>query len=464
MAIHPMDFEIYSHIISTPEMQEIFDERRRIQRWLDIEAALARAQGELGVIPEQAANEIGRKARFDLLDKQAIGASYKKMRQTIMPVLKELKRTCDGDAGQYVHFGATTQDILDTAEVLEAKDALAIIYRDLRELEEKLLELAGRYKETPMIGRTHGQHALPITFGLKVSVWVRECRRHLERIKACAERLLVGQLSGGVGTQAAFGPLAPRIAEKTLACLGLKTPLVTWHSSRDNPAELASVLAMICSTLGKIANEVVQLQKTETGELAEPSSAERVGSSTMPHKRNPFRSQRVVSISRQVKYLAAQAIEYMQQEHERDTRALSAEWIVIPEVCIYTGASLRHMLGIISGLEVYPRRMLKNLHLQKDMILSEWLLFHFGKVLGKMEAHDKLHKLSKSALATGKSLKEAILEDPRLKDLLSPEDVDYLSHPERYLGMSKEIVEQVIARTTADRKTDPVRLTPPPQE
>ncbi len=458
MPSHPIDFEVFGGPAATPQMKQIFAEKRRIQRWLEIEAVLAQVQAELGIIPEQAAAEIARKAELKHIDLKKVRENYLQARHSLVPLLKEFKSACEGGAGQYVHYGATTQDILDTAEILEVKEALNIIYQNLRELEGLLLDLAQKHAATPMIGRTHGQQALPTTFGFKVAVWVCELRRHIQRLLQSAPRLLVGQLSGGVGTFAALGEQGQTVAARTMERLGLGVPPIAWHNSRDNIGELACQLALVMASLGKIANEIFQLQKTEMGELAEPAGEKSVGSSTMPHKRNPVRCQRVVALSRQVRHLANLVVESAGHEHERDVRCLAAEWSAVPEICIYSGAALQHMINIIAGLGVDPERMLANLHIQGEMIQTEWLLFRLAPDLGKMQAHDKLHQLVSVARRSGQSLKAVIQQDDELNKLLSDEDLQFLDQPERYLGLAPEVVAQVVAQTRAEREQDPEGL------
>ncbi|HSH12452.1 MAG TPA: lyase family protein, partial [Desulfurivibrionaceae bacterium] len=283
MPSHPFDFEIQSDLFSTPELTAIFSERQRFSRWLRFEAALAKIQGEMGIIPSAAAAEIAGKANLDSLDLELLRESYRQSRNSLMPLVKGLRRACSGNHGEFVHYGATTQDVIDTAQILELREAFGVIYRDLRRLEEVLLGLADLHRATPMIGRTHGQQALPITFGLKCSGWLAELRRHLERVKNLLPRLLVGQLSGAVGTFAALGQDGREIARRTLAELGLAAPPIAWHNSRDNLAEAAALMAMLTATLEKMASEVFELGKTEVGELFERAPSGKVSSSTMPH-------------------------------------------------------------------------------------------------------------------------------------------------------------------------------------
>ena len=458
MPSHPIDFQINPSVFSTPELAEIFDEKARYQRWLDFEAALARVQGEMGVIPKAAAEEIGSKAKLEHLALDGIHEGYLRSRNSLMPLINGLRKACEKGYGEYVHYGATTQDVLDTAEILELRETVAIIYRDLRALEMICLDLAKKHRSTPMVARTHGQQALPTTLGLKVVIWLTEIRRHIERLKHIFEQIIFGQLGGAVGTMAAFGPQAMEIAGGTLNLLGLKHSKVAWHNSRDNIGEVASVFSLLATTLAKIANEIFQLQKTEIGELREPAPASSVASSTMPHKKNPVICQRIVVLSRHIRYLSGTIVESMAHEHERDARCLWSEWLAVPQLCIYTGTALRYMLDVISGLEVRADRMLENLHVQKALIASEWLLFRLSGTIGKMKSLEKLHELSSEATDTGISFKDAVMNDPEIGPLLTREDLAYLDHPERHIGHALEIVDQAIEDVEGKRANDPEEL------
>lgn len=458
MPSHPIDFEINRGVFCTPELSEIFDERARYQRWLDFEAALAGAQAEMGIIPQEAAQEIARKARLEHLDLEGVHKAYWQSRNSLTPLLGGLRKACANGHGEYVHYGATTQDVLDTAEVLELREAMAIIYRDLRALEQVCLDLTKVHRATPIAARTHGQQALPTTFGLKVAIWLAEIRRHVERLKHVSEGLVFGQLGGAVGTMAALGPDGPEVARRTIALLGLKTSTIAWHNSRDRIGELASLLCLIASTLEKMANEIFQLQKTEIGELAEPSPRKAASSSTMPHKRNPAICERTSVLSRHVRHLTGCIMESIAHEHERDARCLWSEWLAMPQICIYTGTALAYMLDTVSGLEVRAGRMLENLHFQKSLIASEWLLFRLGNVMGKNRALDKLHGLSAAAAQTGRSLKELVQADPETGPLITADDLDALDHPERYIGCTLEMVDNVVEEIEAKRANDPDRL------
>jgi len=458
MPSHPIDFEINPGVFSTPEMAQIFDEKARYQRWLDFEAALARVQGEMGVIPQAAAEEIISKAKLESLDFEGIRKSYFDSRNSLMPLINGLRKVCENGYGEYVHYGVTTQDVLDTAEILELRETLKIVYRDLRALEETCLDLAKKHRLTPMVARTHGQQALPTTFGLKVVIWLGEIQRHIQRVKYIYEDIACGQLGGAVGTMAALGPQAMEIARRTLKLLGLQHSKIAWHNSRDNIGEIASIFSLLITSLEKMANEIFQLQKTEIGELRESVPDKTVTSTTMPHKKNPVICQRIVVLSRHVRHLTGIIVESMAHEHERDARCLWAEWLAVPQLCIYTGAALRYMLDVMSGVEIRVDRMMDNLHLHKNLITSEWLLFRLSGAIGKMKSLEKLRELSDKAMDTGTSLKHAIMDDPEIGALLTPEELAYLDHPERYIGHALQIVDQAIVEIERKRESDPEKL------
>lgn len=454
MPSHPLDFQLQANYYSTPELLAVFDEQRRMNRWLQVEAALAMSQGQLGIIPEEAAREINAKASLEHLDLGLIKKGYQQSHNSLMPVIKNLRQACRKNYGQYVHYGATTQDILDTAQILELEEALQIVFRDLRVLEKYIIDISRKHQNTAMIGRTHGQQALPVTFGLKTVIWAREVRRHIERLKAIYPRVMVGQLSGAVGTMAALGPQAREVAKKTMDLLNLQWKPPSWHTSRDNMAEVASIFAILAGTLEKIANEIYLLGKTEVGELAEPAPGGMM-SSTMPHKRNPVLCQRVTVLAKQIRSLSGVVVESMAHEHERDPRLLWSEWLAMPQISMYTGTALSYLVKILDGLVVLEQNMKKNLYLHKDMVMSEWLLFRLAPVMGKMEAQEKLHALLSKAGEGNSSLREMLNQDQEINPLLSDDDLQSLEYPERYVGHSVDLVEDVLAEISALRQNDP---------
>lgn len=441
MPVHPFDYQINPHVFSTPELENLFDEQAVFQRWLDFEAALAEAQGRRGLIPAAAAAEIKNKARLEQLDLDAVRQGYSKSRNSVVPLLGGLRRACADGHGEYVHYGATTQDVLDTGQILALKETLSIVLRDLLRLETVCLDLARKHRSTAMAARTHGQQALPTTFGLKVAVWSSEIHRHIERVRHLQRTICCGQLSGAVGTYAALGEQGIDVAKETMELLGLSHDPLSWHTARDRVAELASDFALLAMTLAKIANEIYQLQKTEIDEVREPSLSGAPASSTMPHKQNPVLCQRIVALSKHVRALSGTVIESMAHEHERDPRCLWAEWLAMPQICIYTGASVSSLLQILSGLIVRPEQMLANLHRQKDLIATEWLLFRLGKIVGKNKAMEKLHKLAAEASERRISLKDAVLTDSELGPLFTADELAPLDSPEQYVGSAVELVD-----------------------
>lgn len=459
MPVHPLDFEIQAHLYSTQEGLHIFDEKARFQRWLNFEAALATSQAELGIIPQEAAARINASAHLDLLDLTAMRADYTTNRNSLVPLLNALKKVC-GEHADYVHYGATTQDAIDTGMILELRDLLELIYRDSRAVESLLLDLAAQHRETVMIGRSHSQHALPITFGFKVAVWLAESRRHILRLQQLAPRLLTGQLSGAVGSMAALGVQGRELAAKTMTRLGLAVATTPWHTSRDNIAEMSSCFTMLTATTAKIANEIFQLGKSEVLELREPApTGKSSGSSTMPHKRNPVLCERIVVMSRHVRALNGTILEGMIHENERDPRSLWSEWLAVPQVSIYTATSLHYLIDILRGLEVHASRMTSNLTLYGDKIMSEWLLFLLAKSLGKAKAQEKLSRWLHEAEESNRPFAAMLKADPELSQLLSDEDLAKLDQPRHYIGLSPEIVSDTIAEVRQQRALDPVRLT-----
>ena len=352
-----IDSAFFGDLYSTAEMREVWSDRAMIQRWLDVEAALARAEARLGIVPEATAAEITRKARVELLDLAEMKRELEEARHPIMPLIRCLARACEPEAAEFIHWGATTQDVLDTGLVLQLQASHAIVTRDLGEVRRLLAGLARRHRDTVQAGRTHGQQALPITFGYKLAVWVAEIDRHLERLAQLAPRVFRGQLAGAVGTLASIGDKGLGFQALFCADLGLAVPEIAWHTARDGVAEVVCVYALVGGTLAKIANEVIDLQKTEVAEVEEPFHRGKIGSSTMPHKRNPSACEHVVALGRLLHAQVGAALQSVVSAHERDKRAGVTEQAVLPEVSCLLAGMLRATQGILSGLHVYPDRM-----------------------------------------------------------------------------------------------------------
>jgi len=435
-------------------MLEIFQEEKWVQRMLDVEAALAWAHGEVGDIPREAAEKIVEMASTKHVQVSRIKEIEREIGHDVMALVKALAEVC-GPSGAYVHLGATSYDIVDTARALQLRDAVDIILRKLDSLELILMKAAEKYKETIMIGRTHGQHALPITFGLKLAVWMREVSRHIERLNECKKRLIVGKMSGAVGTQAGLGPNALRVQELVMKRLGIKAAEVTTQIvQRDRHAELICILAMIGLTLDKMATEIRELQRTEIGEVYEPFRRERqVGSSTMPHKRNPELCERVCGLAKVLRSLVIPALENIPTWHERDLTQSSSERFIIPEACILTDYMLHLMIGIISGMEVDEDRMLKNLKLTRGLIMSEAVMLALvRKGMGRQEAHELMRKLAIKSRSEGTEFRKVLMEDETVRRFLTEKEIDSVLDPRRYLGTAVEQVEKAILKTMEERR------------
>lgn len=351
----------YRHLWGTPELRAVFDERARLQGWLDVLAALARAQAAEGLIPAEAAAAITAEARVERLDLERIAEGTRRTGHSTLGLIQELRRVLSPVAAEHVYKWATVQDVTDTWTVLAIRTVGGIAWRDLRRLEALLLDLAVAHRDTLMVGRTHGQPGAPITFGWKVASWADEVRRHLDRLREGAPRWLVGQLGGGLGTLVDFGGRGLAVRARLCAELGLADPGMSWLSSRDRIAEFAGVLAAICGTLARIGVEVYELQRPEIGELAEPRPGTVVGSITMHHKRNPEGSEHLDTLARLARASAGVLLEALVGSHERDGRTWKAEWVALPEVCLLTGAALQLALRLVEGLEVDRERMAANL-------------------------------------------------------------------------------------------------------
>jgi len=434
-------------------MLSLFDEENYVQRMLNVEAALALAQGEVGDIPRKDAQKIAQMASTKHVKLNRIKEIEKEIKHDVMSVVQALAEVC-GSSGAYVHLGVTSYDIVDTARALQLRDAINIIGRKLDDLELVLIETAERYKNSIMMGRTHGQHALPITFGLKTLVWMREISRHIQRLNECKQRLIVGKISGAVGTQAGLGPNALKIQELVMKKLGIQAAEVsTQIIQRDRHAELICLLAMIASTLDKIATEIRELQRTEIGEVYEPFEREKqVGSSTMPHKRNPELCERICGLAKNMRGLVVPALENIPTWNERDLTQSSSERFVLPEACILTDYMLFLMIGILSNLEVDEERMRKNMDLTEGRAMSEAVMIALSrKGMDRQKAHELIRRLTIKSVVEKTPFKETLLHEDAVRNLLSEAEIEDALDPRSYLGTAVEQIELAIKKTREER-------------
>jgi adenylosuccinate lyase len=435
-------------------MRRIFEEENRVQKMLDVEAALAWAHAEVGNIPRKDAERIVAAASLKHVKLERIKEIEREIKHDVMALVRALAEAC-GPSGAYVHLGATSYDIVDTATALQLKEALELIERRLNDFEKVLMEKALRYKETLMMGRTHGQHALPITLGFKFAVWMREISRHIHRLRQCRERVVVGKMSGAVGTQAGFGENAMRIQEFVMERLGIKAAdISTQIVQRDRHAELVCLLALIASSLENFATEIRELQRPEIGELAEPFEAEKqVGSSTMPHKRNPETCERICGLARMVRSLVTPALENVVTWHERDLTQSSAERFIIPEACILVDYMLFLMTNIVANLYVNEERMRQNIELTQGRAMSEAVMIALTKKgVSRQEAHELLRKLTIKSEMEKVPFKKVLLEDKIVSEKLSEREIDEALNPRNYLGTALKQVELMVEKTKQERK------------
>jgi adenylosuccinate lyase len=435
---------------STAELRRVFSDENRVQKWYEVEAMLASEQAAFGIVPREAAGEIMRNARVEKVDLTEIARAMAEAKHPLVPALRALQKLCKPELGEWLHYGPTTQDILDTGMALQLKEAHAIVLRDLRAVGRALYGLAERHPATPMPGRTHGVQALPITFGHKCAIWLREVSRHRERLAEAEKRVFVGSLVGAVGTMASFGPKAVELEAAVMRRLGLAQADISWHPARDRFAEYASILGLVAGTLTKIATEVFHLQATEVDEVEEPFNPGKVGSSTMPHKRNPSLCETMITVGRTLRYDVAIMQEALVQTHERESAVWKLEWKALPEICMGVGLLLSLGRQVLEHLVVKPARMRENLDRLGGLLLSERVMFFLGEKLGKQTAHEVVYEAAMSAQEQGATLEAALARDPRVTGAATSAELAGLLDPTTYLGLAPELVDRALAQTRAE--------------
>lgn len=449
MASSVFDQLLVRHMWTTDEMRAIFSDENRLQQWYDFEAALALEQAALGIIPAAAAAEIAASARVEKVDLEAIAADTRIVKHPLVPAVRALQKACKDGLGEYVHFGPTSQDVYDTGMVLQVKQAHAILMRDLRAVGRELYRLAETHKSTPMAGRTHSVQALPITFGHKCAIWLAEMSRHFERMQRLEATVFVGQMVGAVGTKASYGPQAMALEQRVMRRLGLDVADISWQPARDRLADYVGTLGLIGGTLGKIANEVMNLERDEIGELAEPFSEGKVGSSTMPHKRNPAVVETMVTVSRAIRYSVAMMHDATMAEHERDVAAVRLEWKAIPEACMMAGALLEMGRYALSGLTVNVGKMRSNLDILGGFLLSERVMFELSEKVGKQTAHELVYEAAMHGIEHGITFEQALMQNARVRGALSEQGLRAALDPTTYVGLAPAIVDNVLQKVTA---------------
>jgi adenylosuccinate lyase len=450
LPILPIDTGRYG----SAEMRSIFDEENRLQKMLEVEAALAWAQSQVGNIPKEDAQKIVTKASTKYVKLKRVKEIENEIRHDVMALVRALAEVC-GPSGEYVHLGATSSDMLDTATALQLKEAVNLIEERLNDLESVLLARAEQHKMSIMMGRSHGQHALPTTFGFKSAVWMREISRHIQRIRDCRDRLLVGKMSGAVGTQAGLGPEALKIQELVMERLGIKAAdISTQIVQRDRYAELTCILAIVASTLDNIASEIRELQRPEIAEALEAfEQKKQVGSSTMPHKRNPMISERICGLAKILRSLVSPALENIPTWHERDLTQSSCERFVIPEECILIDYMLILMTKVLNGLEIKEERMRKNMEITQGRMMSEAVMLALAKKgLGRQKAHELTRELAIKSHNEQRAFKQVLMENSTVNQLLNQTEIEKVMNPHNYLGTATKQIELAIEKTRQERR------------
>ena len=442
MAIHPIEFRY-----GTDEMRAVWETDNKLQKMLEVEAALAEAEAQLDMIPKEAADEINSKASIKYVTSKRVSEIEAETNHDIASIVKALSEVCENDAGEYVHFGATSNDIIDSSQSLLFKESINILKTRLNELLKTLIKLAEENKTNVAIGRTHGQHALPTTYGMKFAIWADELHRQINRLDECQERLCVGMMTGAVGTTAALGEPGLEVHKKVSEILGLKPVMISNQVvQRDAHAEFMMDLANIASTLEKMALEIRNLQRTEINEVGESfDPRKQVGSSTMPHKMNPITAERICGISRVVRAYVAPALQNNPLWHERDLTNSSCERIIFPESCMLTDYMIKLSLKLFNNLVFKPENIEKNLNLSHGLIMAERVMAELTrKGLGRQTAYALVRTCSMDAYEFDKGLKEVISANDEIRKYLSMDEIEEIMDPHTYIGSSVQMVDDVI--------------------
>ena len=443
-----LDSVLFRDAFGTARMRDVFSDQSLIARYIEVEVALARAEARVGVIPADAAEAIARESRLDRVDFDHMRHETDIVGYPILPLVHQMVAMC-GEAGRYVHWGATTQDIMDTANVLQVREGLAVVEADIRELRGILAALSQKHRDTPMAGRTHLQHALPVTFGYKVAIWLAMFDRHQERLAELRKRVLVVQFAGAAGTLASLGDKGLEVQAALADELGLAVPATTWHVARDGFAEAVNLLALVTGSLGKIALDIMIMASTEFGEVYEPFVKGRGASSTMPQKRNPISSELMLAASKAVRQHAGLMVDAMVQDFERATGPWHAEWLALPESFILTAGALHQANFALGGLIVDEARMGQNLAISRGLIVAEAVMMGLAPAMGRQQAHDVVYNACRTVNEQGGTLAEALAALPAVTQHFDRAAIDHLTDPANYLGLAPAMVDRALAASAA---------------
>ena len=440
-----LDSLIFRDIFSTEAMRRVFSDENRVQRYLDFEAALARVQARLKIIPQEAADEIGKHCSVGEYDMAKLKQVTERIGYPVLPVVQQLVARCRDNLGEWCHWGATTQDVTDTATILQIREAFALIEADIDAIAEALADLARRHRDTVMAGRSNLQQAVPITFGYKMATILAAFDRHKQRLKELKPRVLVGEFGGAAGTLSSLGKDGLKVQEALMAELGLGQPEIAWHTVRDRVAEVGCFLGLVTGVCGKIAMDVKLMMQTEVEEVYEPFHEGRGSSSTMPQKRNPISSVYITALTSLVRQHVAALLDAMVEDHERATGPWEIEWIALPEIFLLSAGALAQTRFLVTGLQVDARKMRANLDITRGLIVSEAVMMGLGPALGRQRAHDLVYDICRKVVATGRPLLDLLAEDKEIAKHMSRADLAKLVDPANYLGVAGEMVDRVLA-------------------
>jgi 3-carboxy-cis,cis-muconate cycloisomerase len=452
MTATALDSKIFQDMFTTPQMRQAFSDENRTRCYLDIEAALARVQARLGIIPQRAAEEIVRQCRIENIDFVKLKAQTERIGYPILGVVQQIVAMCADGLGEWCHWGATTQDITDTATVMQMREALVLVEEDMEAIAGSLADLARRHRDTPMAGRSNLQQAVPITFGFKAASLLAAMQRHRARLAELRPRVLVGEFAGAAGTLSSLGKEGLKVQAALMAELGLGEPEIAWHTVRDRIGEVGCFLGLLTGTLGKIAMDVKLLMQTEVAEVLEPFHAGRGSSSTMPQKRNPVSSLYIHATVALVRQHTAALLEAAVADHERSTGPWEIEWVALPEIFLLAAGALAQTRHMVSGLEVDAARMRANLDMTHGLIVSEAVMMGLGPHLGRQRAHDLVYDICRDVVQTGRPLLDLLAENAEITRHVDRAELARLTDPANYLGLAGEMVDRVLA---LERKRSP---------
>ena len=439
-----LDSAVFRDIFTTGAMRNVFSDENRVQKYLDFEAALARAQARLGIIPQEAADEIVAHCDLKFIDMAKLKEATEKIGYPVLPVVQQLVKACKDNLGEWSHWGATTQDITDTATVMQIREALDIVEADIVAISNALAALAKKYRDTPMAGRSNLQQAVPITFGYKMATMLAGFERHKQRLAELKPRVLVGEFGGAAGTLSSLGEDGLKVQVELMKDLQLGQPAISWHTVRDCIAEVGCFLGLVTGSCGKIAFDVKLLMQTEVEEVYEPFHQGRGSSSTMPQKRNPISAVYITAQTAMVRQLVAALLEAMIEDHERSTGPWEIEWIALPEIFMLSAGALAQTRFLVEGLQVDEKKMRANLDITNGLIMSEAVMMGLSAKMGRNRAHDVVYDVCREVVKTGRPLFDLLEENKEIGKHTDGKMLATLFDPANYLGVAGDMVDRVL--------------------